>query len=72
MTDVLTKDTSKKGSVAAIILAIAGAGLMVWGFLAGIDAALTPGGTGSGPFQVIFFIGAALVLIVLPPVSRPR
>lgn len=57
--------TAGRAPVAALLLAIAGAGLMVWGFLAGIDAALNAAGSGAGPFLVIFFIGAALVLVAL-------
>jgi hypothetical protein len=61
----VVRDTAPKGPVAALLLAIAGGGAMVWGFLAGIDAALGGAGSGAAPFVVIFFLGAALVLIAL-------
>lgn len=54
-----------RGSLAALLFAIAGAGLMVWGFLAGIDAALNGAGSGAGVFVVLFILGAVLVLIAL-------
>lgn len=66
MSEISTQPAApNRAPVAAIILAVAGAGLMVWGFLAGIDAALNAGGSGAGPFIVIYLIGAALVLAAI-------
>ena len=54
-----------RGALAALLFGLAGAGLMVWGFLAGIDAALNGAGSGAGVFVVVFILGAILVLIAL-------
>lgn len=52
--------------VPALLGAIVGTGLMVWGFLAGIDSALNGSGSGAAPvFFVLFGVGAVLVLIAL-------
>ena len=48
--------------VIGIVAVLLGTGLMVWGFLAGIDAALNGSGSGAYVFMVMFIVGAALVL----------
>jgi hypothetical protein len=48
--------------VIGIIGVLLGTGLMVWGFLAGIDAALNGAGAGALVFTIMFIVGAALVL----------
>lgn len=57
--------TSPVRGVIALVAAIVGTVLMVWGFLAGIDAALDGSGSGPGGFVALFFIGAALVLVAI-------
>lgn len=60
--DPVSAGTGRRPGVAALIAAIVGAGLMVWGFLAGIDAALN-GATGTNlVFTAVFLVGAALVV----------
>jgi uncharacterized membrane protein HdeD (DUF308 family) len=41
------------------VIAIA---LVSWGFLAGIDAALSGSGSGAGPFIALFVLGAVMVI----------
>lgn len=45
-----------------ILLGIVAIGLVVWGFLAGIDAALSGAGSGTGPYIALFVVGAVLVI----------
>ena len=62
----MTSETSSPRAALPLLAAIVGAGLMVWGFLAGIDSALNGGGSGASPlFVTMFFIGAGLVLVAL-------
>jgi hypothetical protein len=52
--------------VPALIAAIVGTGLLVWGFLGGINSALDGSGSGASPlFYVLFVVGAVLVLAAL-------
>ena len=46
-------------TIVAGMLGIAG---VSWGFLAGIDAALSGNGNGAGPFIALFVLGAVLVI----------
>ena len=45
-----------------IVVGVVGIGLVSWGFLAGIDAALSGSGSGTGPFIALFVLGAVLVI----------
>lgn len=51
--------------VIALIASIGGASLMTWSFFTGIDAALN--GAGSGPlvYEILFIVGAVLVVAAL-------
>ena len=59
---IMTPATSRTRPLVGISLAILGISLMLWGFVAGIDAALDGGGSGPGFFVAVFFAGAALVI----------
>lgn len=48
-----------------LVAAIVGAGLIVWAFLAGIDAALNGAGEGAAIWTVLFFVGAILVVAAM-------
>lgn len=58
----ITPATSRTRPLIGIALAILGISLMLWGFVAGIDAALDGSGSGPGFFVAVFFAGAALVI----------
>lgn len=58
----------------ALLLGIVGFALTMWGFLAGIDAALDASGSGPGAWVAVFLVGllgslAAMVLAVLGLIS---
>ena len=62
----MASESSSVRAALPLVAAIVGAGLTVWGFLAGIDSALNGGGSGPSPvFLAMFFVGAALVLVAL-------
>ncbi len=63
-TDVYVSPSRVPAAI-ALLLAVVGAAGMSWGFVAGISAALDAGGSGATPFVVVFFVGAALVLVAL-------
>ena len=56
---------SNTPGVLGLIGAVVGFALMAWGFMAGIDAALSGSGSGPGVYVWIFFGGAAVVLAAL-------
>jgi hypothetical protein len=58
---------ARRRSIAAVVLGAAGSILSVWGFIGGIDAALTGSGSGPGFFVALFFAGisCSVVAIVL-------
>jgi uncharacterized membrane protein HdeD (DUF308 family) len=45
-----------------ILAGVIAIGLVSWGFLAGIDAALSGSGGGAGPFIALFVLGAVMVI----------
>jgi hypothetical protein len=45
-----------------IFAGIIAIGLVSWGFLAGIDAALSGSGSGAGPYIALFVLGAVMVI----------
>jgi uncharacterized membrane protein HdeD (DUF308 family) len=45
-----------------ILAGIIAIGLVSWGFLAGIDAALSGSGSGAGPYIALFVLGAVMVI----------
>jgi len=51
-----------RGPLLTILAGLLGIGGVSWGFLAGIDAALSGSGSGSGPFVALFVLGAVLVI----------
>ena len=51
-----------RGLLLTILAGLLGIGGVSWGFLAGIDAALSGSGSGSGPFVALFVLGAVLVI----------
>jgi len=71
MSDTSTKDTdvyvspSRVPALVALLLAVLGGAGMAWNFVNGITAALDGSGNGSGLYQVLFLISAALVLAAL-------
>ncbi len=56
---------SRVPATIALVLAVVGAGVMVWSFVNGIAAALDASGSGATPYIVVFLIAAVLVLAAL-------
>ena len=56
---------SRVPATIALVLAVVGAGVMVWSFVNGIAAALDASGLGATPYIVVFLIAAVLVLAAL-------
>jgi uncharacterized membrane protein HdeD (DUF308 family) len=54
--------TGLRGPLLTILVGILGIGAVSWGFLAGIDAALSGSEGGTGPFIALFVLGAILVI----------
>lgn len=63
-TDVYVSPSRVPALIALLLAVIGGAG-MFWSFVSGISAALDGSGNGAGPFVVIFFVAAALVVAAL-------
>jgi hypothetical protein len=61
-------------ALVALVLAVVGAAIGVWGFVSGIDYALNGSGRGPGPSIIVFFVGAAIVVasVVLAIVALVR
>jgi uncharacterized membrane protein HdeD (DUF308 family) len=54
--------TGLRGPLLTILVGFLGIGAVSWGFLAGIDAALSGSEGGTGPFIALFVLGAILVI----------
>ncbi|MDQ1598096.1 MAG: hypothetical protein QOI70_1520 [Microbacteriaceae bacterium] len=52
-------------AVLSLVLAVMGAGLAIWGFVSGIDAALNGAGRGPGLSIITFFVGSAVLILAL-------
>lgn len=48
--------------IVPLVAVVVGIGLMAWSLATGISAALSGGGSGSLPYQVVFIAAAVLVL----------
>jgi len=63
MTDTDTYvSPSRVPATVALLLAVIGSAAMAWSFVNGVSAALDAGGSGAGPYVVVFLVAAALVL----------
>jgi uncharacterized membrane protein len=49
----------------ALVLAVVGSALAVWGFVSGIDAALNGAGRGPGASIITFFVGSGVLIVAL-------
>ena len=56
---------SRVPAVVALLLALVGGAGMAFSFVNGISAALSGGDSGAGPWVVVFFVSAAVVLAAL-------
>jgi hypothetical protein len=63
-TDVYVSPSRVPATI-ALVLAVIGTVGMTWSFVTGVSAALDAGGSGAGPYLVVFAIAAVLVVAAL-------
>jgi hypothetical protein len=51
--------------VIPLVAAVVGVAIMAWAFVTGIAAALSGGGSGALPYEIVFIVAAVVVLAAL-------